>query len=225
MYHRCQSYSTITKHNDTYSVARPKNARLFSFPSPYVFCCKAKNHQKIKQRLAPLFIKEYEKNKNSVDYKWSKESTSSVVTNFHTHGTHYYTQEDLNSIVWEPLDQLYKTLFDDNHPFLIANQLPVESQIEMIWWNTYDTGAYAEVHNHGFGKISGVYLLELNETNSTTFMTDDAHQFGPTESRMTHKTDYAEEGDVLLFPSSLLHCVNPTIKRRISVSFNIITKF
>lgn len=201
------------------------DAGIIIFPTPYVFRYKVENHEEIKQQLLPQFIQEYEENKNNIDYKWQENSTSTVVTNYNTHDNRYYTQDHYDSIVWKPLNLLYQTLFAKDAPFILSDKHPTKSSIEMLWWNVYDKGSYAVTHNHGYGKVSGIYLLELNETNSTTFLMDDSHPFGPTPSRMFHTTDYAQEGDVILFPSSLLHFVNPAIKRRVTISFNVFTDF
>jgi hypothetical protein len=206
-------------------MANQTSSKITLFPTPYVFHHKVKDHEKIKKQLLPKFIEEYKINKNNINYKWEQKSTSTVTTNYKAHGTHYYTEAQYNSIIWEPLDALYKTLFGDDAPFFTSDKFPLKSYIEMIWWNVYTKGSYAIAHNHGYGKISGVYLLELNEVNSTTFLTDDAHYFGQTSGRTAHTADYAEEGDVLLFPSSLLHFVNPAIKRRTTIAFNVFTDF
>ena len=107
--------------------------------------------------------------------------------------------------------------------------------LKEMWVNVLDTGGRQAVHNHANSFISGVaYLTRTHPEARTVFM----RPLGGTD--FSFKNDHAavhtgpynaekwismppEPGDVVLFPSYLLHAVptNPG-ERRISLAFNAI---
>src|SRR5262250_2182817 len=107
--------------------------------------------------------------------------------------------------------------------------------LKEMWVNVLDTGGRQAMHNHANSFISGVaYLTRTHPDARTVFM----RPFGGTD--FSFKNDHAgvqtgpynadkwismppEPGDVVLFPSYLLHAVptNPG-ERRISLAFNAI---
>ena len=107
--------------------------------------------------------------------------------------------------------------------------------LKEMWVNVLDTGGRQAMHNHANAFISGVvYLTPTHPDSRTVFM----RPLGGTD--FSFKNDHAgvqtgpynadkwismqpEPGDVVLFPSYLLHAVptNPG-ERRISLAFNAI---
>ena len=107
--------------------------------------------------------------------------------------------------------------------------------LKEMWVNVLDTGGRQAMHNHANSFISGVaYLTRTHPEARTVFM----RPLGGTD--FSFKNDHAgvqtgpynadkwismppEPGDVVLFPSYLLHAVptNPG-ERRISLAFNAI---
>jgi hypothetical protein len=107
--------------------------------------------------------------------------------------------------------------------------------IKEMWVNVLDTGGLQAMHNHANSFISGVVYLTRTHTEArTVFMK------APGGTDFTFKNDHAgvatgsynadkwispspEPGDVVLFPSYLMHAVpiNPG-ERRISLAFNAI---
>ena len=107
--------------------------------------------------------------------------------------------------------------------------------LKVMWVNVLDTGGRQAMHNHANSFISGVaYLTRTHPEARTVFM----RPLGGTD--FSFKNDHAgvhtgpynadkwismppEPGDVVLFPSYLLHAVptNPG-ERRISLAFNAI---
>jgi uncharacterized protein (TIGR02466 family) len=107
--------------------------------------------------------------------------------------------------------------------------------IKEMWVNVLDTGGRQAMHNHANSFISGVvYLTQVHAGSETVFM----KSLGGTD--FVFKNDHAnttagpynadkwtspnpEPGDMVLFPSYLMHAVPPnTGERRISLSFNAI---
>ena len=107
--------------------------------------------------------------------------------------------------------------------------------LKEMWVNVLDTGGRQAMHNHANSFISGVaYLTHTHPDARTVFMK------APGGSDFSFKNDHAgvvtgpynadkwismapEPGDIVLFPSYLMHAVptNPGV-RRISLAFNAI---
>lgn len=107
--------------------------------------------------------------------------------------------------------------------------------IKEMWVNVLDTGGRQAMHNHANSFISGVvYLTPTHPDSRTVFMKS------PGGTDFSFKNDHAdvvtgpynaekwispqpEPGDLVLFPSYLMHAVPPnTGERRITLAFNAI---
>jgi hypothetical protein len=107
--------------------------------------------------------------------------------------------------------------------------------LKEMWVNVMDRGGRQAMHNHANSFISGVvYLTPTHPDSRTVFMR------APGGTEFSFKNDHAgvvtgaynaekwvsmqpEPGDVVLFPSYLLHAVPPNQgERRITLSFNAI---
>ncbi len=107
--------------------------------------------------------------------------------------------------------------------------------LKEMWVNVLDSGGHQSVHNHANSFISGiVYLTATHPESQTVFM----KALGGTDFKF--KNDHARvlsgpynsdkwispaptPGDMILFPSYLLHSVPPNRgERRISLAFNAI---
>ena len=107
--------------------------------------------------------------------------------------------------------------------------------LKEMWVNIMNTGGHQAQHNHANSFISGVvYLTPTHPGSQTVFMkspggTDflfknDHQGTDPTEYSADKWVSPAPEpGDLVLFPSYLLHAVPPNQgERRITLSFNAI---
>lgn len=107
--------------------------------------------------------------------------------------------------------------------------------LKEMWVNVLDTGGHQAMHNHANSFISGVvYLTETHPDARTVFMKS------PGGSDFSFKNDHAAvtigpynaekwismppaPGDIVLFPSYLMHAVPPNPGgRRITLAFNAI---
>jgi uncharacterized protein (TIGR02466 family) len=107
--------------------------------------------------------------------------------------------------------------------------------IKEMWVNVLDTGGRQAMHNHANSFVSGVlYLTPTHPDSRTVFMK------APGGADFTFRNDHAgsvtgaynadkwispqpEPGDLVLFPSYLMHAVPPNAgKRRITLAFNAI---
>ncbi|MGQ0698521.1 MAG: TIGR02466 family protein [Panacagrimonas sp.] len=107
--------------------------------------------------------------------------------------------------------------------------------LKEMWVNVLETGGHQAMHNHANSFISGVvYLTPTHADARTVFMKS------PGGTDFSFKNDHAsvvtgpynadkwismapEPGDIVLFPSYLMHAVPPNPgERRITMSFNAI---
>jgi uncharacterized protein (TIGR02466 family) len=107
--------------------------------------------------------------------------------------------------------------------------------LKEMWVNVLDTGGYQAMHNHANSFISGVlYLTPTHESAQTVFMKS------PGGVDFSFKNDHAgmnpgaynadkwispapQPGDVVLFPSYLMHAVpHNQGGRRVTLAFNAI---
>jgi len=107
--------------------------------------------------------------------------------------------------------------------------------LKEMWVNVLDTGGRQAMHNHANSFISGVvYLTSTHPSAQTVFMKSPGgtdFSFKNDHAGMTHSEFSAdkwispapEPGDIVLFPSYLMHAVPPNQgERRISLAFNAI---
>lgn len=107
--------------------------------------------------------------------------------------------------------------------------------IKEMWVNVLDTGGHQAMHNHANSFVSGVvYLTPTDPQSQTVFMkspggTDFAFRndhAGCTRSAFNADqwvSPAPQPGDLVLFPSYLMHAVPPNPgERRISMAFNAI---
>jgi len=107
--------------------------------------------------------------------------------------------------------------------------------IKEMWVNVLDTGGHQAMHNHANSFISGVvYLTPTHADSQTVFMkSPGGHDFAfKNDHAGTAATEFSADkwvspapqpGDMVLFPSYLMHAVPPNPgQQRISLSFNAI---
>ena len=183
---------------------------IHNFESPFVAWYPVKNHQQLKQKYLPL-ITEHRDIIKDYPEAYGDYSHSSY---YERHADYNpLIQKDLvNAIVWEPFDLL-----------LQEKQLttpPKKSKLLDIWWNYYYPNGFAKPHKHYNSHYSGIYILKLEETNTTYFCHLSSE--GPTDvMHKEFKTDNIPEGYVIIFPSLLLHHAIPCKKNRVVIAWNI----
>ena len=107
--------------------------------------------------------------------------------------------------------------------------------IKEIWVNVLDTGGRQAMHNHANSFVSGVvYLTETDPSSCTVFMkspggtdfifrNDHGRVAGGAFNSDKWISPQPSPGDLVLFPSYLMHAVPPNAgRRRITLSFNAI---
>lgn len=201
---------------------------LVNWPSPFLFWEKVDNHEEIKEKLIPQIneqskdMKYYNKPmqvRKPGDSNWNCE----VITTYFDRedSDPLFTKDILYSIITKPLNNF---LSEQNCPVKLK---PQKTFISEIWYNVYKEGYEQEIHAHHGATFSGIYLLELNEPNTTVFFSHNSNFAYETDNFYlgSYATEHIKEGNVILFPSEFAHAVKKSQKPRITISFNLLCEF
>jgi len=109
--------------------------------------------------------------------------------------------------------EIYDLLFDEIN--LFKNTLKDDYTIDSAWFQEYDYGMSHEIHNHGIGYSSVIYInYDSKYHKSTAFF-----------SKINEKTYYldVEEGDIIFFNSKYDHYCpkNESKVKRMICAFNL----
>ena len=183
---------------------------LHNFLGPFVWWGEVKRHQEIKEEILPKIDHVVKHSPEEVRVPgWNCE----VYASYGKKVAFLESQELLKEVVWDSLDSCLTEAQ--------LSRTATESRLAGIWFNQYERGFFQEVHDHGDASFSGIYLIELNEPNTTSFF----HQGTDCFLQETLTTGHIAEGNVIIFPSSLCHYVNPCQGKRTTISFNVDTQF
>jgi hypothetical protein len=183
---------------------------LIEFHNPFVFWTSVKNHAEIKD----ILVKNIKKTVNNPSAIHNHNEFT--VTSYYNQTYDYFTDEMLKNIIWDPLEQMH-----------IEKNIttPKSYTLDGLWWNYYYPGGFAKVHSHAPSDWSGVYIVHLEEPNSTNFY---AHYGSAPNSgymNQQQKMDMVNEGDVMIFPSFLEHSFDPCTKDRIIFAFDVVSNY
>lgn len=197
----------------------------FIFPSNFVYWNKIENHNEIKKEYYPKILNSQQKlqRKN----KWLAKCTTSFG---HEEENNIFANDKfLNEVVWKSFDDM----LEKN---LTCYSLPSQSYLYEVWFNTYKEGDFQEVHDHQGANFikdnaihamtySAIYLMHLEEKNKTVFYQTSPCPGDYGKNNFCYTTEHIEEGNIIFFPSNLLHYVLPCSKNRCTVSFNIMSVY
>jgi uncharacterized protein (TIGR02466 family) len=129
----------------------------------------------------------------------------------------------------EPLVRHVRASVEQVLAFLHVGTVPFE--ITGLWINVAAPGGAVRMHNHPNNFLSGVYYVQVQEGADTINFHDPRPQTAVVRPPVTELTAYntdqvvvrVEEGALLVFPSWLVHSVDPNRSERvrISASFNV----
>lgn len=160
-------------------------------------------------------------------------ASADVANNSSTHLSHTAMLHPSDSPLLVDAAGLITPLLADFGALLFGERLGWS--LKEMWVNVLDTGGRQAMHNHANSFISGVvYLTSTHPDSRTVFMKS------PGGTDFSFKNDHAgvvtgpynaerwvsplpQPGDVVLFPSYLMHAVPPNPgERRITLAFNAI---
>jgi uncharacterized protein (TIGR02466 family) len=161
---------------------------------------------------------------------WSKQDKGITRTN--VQGWHSTTNMHKLPQFKKLVDMLYacqKTIYNQEH-------LDSEPVLGNMWANINPPGGMNRAHQHPNSLWSGVYYikapknsghLKIDDPRSPAAMVRPKQKEGKTPARLWRETDYEPiAGRCIMFPSWLMHCVDPNNSNdiRISVSFNFLQR-
>ncbi len=162
--------------------------------------------------------------------EWSKQDKGITRTN--VQGWHSTTNMHELPQFKKLVDMLYacqKTIYDQEH-------LDSEPVLGNMWANINPPGGMNRAHQHPNSLWSGVYYikapkncgyLKIDDPRSVACMSRPRQKDGEKPARLFRETHYEPiAGRCIMFPSWLMHCVDPNNSNdiRISVSFNFLQK-
>ena len=187
------------------------------FPAQFVYYTKVENYLQLNKKYLQIIQEDLKKNKFL--YESSKTWNCDVLSSFFGNKKNnmaMFGDDFCDEVVWKPLGLLKEEL----HQTIPMYKFPKKFKMTEIWYNSYEKDYFQEYHKHGQSNFSGIYLIDLHETNKTVFMQDDLPSI-ITDKYFLYNTEHIKEGNVIIFPSNLSHCVNLCENYRVTVSFNI----
>ena len=181
----------------------------YVFPTEFVFYTKNKFHKVHKADLLPQIVQNLPNTEGPLSY-------CNVNTEYDYRSNEENQKKYFNLIRQSILPSLNLMFSEIKGLRRLSNPI-----VTNIWYNHYSSSevAWQNIHAHYEGKYSGLYILKLDGPNTTMFFSQLASIHGLTSPDLA--TDFAAEGDILLFPSSLCHYTLPTKQERIAISFDI----
>ena len=129
----------------------------------------------------------------------------------------------VDNVITSPIDIKTNILLEEVK--LFENEIGINFYCTNVWFQKYDINMNHAVHTHGSTGFSSVCFIEYNKDNHkpTTFISP----FGNciTGELERHEPD-VEEGDMIFFPSNLLHYATTNLSKEIRtiISFNLVIK-
>ena len=147
-----------------------------------------------------------------------------LLSHIQSMGVHSSTETgtQVSNTDWYMMSRFKRVYVDIFYPSITSFYEEVEKELKLplnhklrlqnIWFQKYNKGYFHTWHMHPEALYSSVYYLELPEGSSKTSFKflDEEFEFD------------VEEGDIILFPGSYVHCSKPnaTEKTKTVISFN-----
>jgi uncharacterized protein (TIGR02466 family) len=127
---------------------------------------------------------------------------------------------DIKSFIIKSVDEYFKTVYDPKND--------VDLRITQSWCNYSDKNEWHHKHNHPNSFISGVFYFQSNKQTDKIHFYNEKYEMvklSPNNWNLWNSESWwfdVGSGELLLFPSSLSHMVEPveSNQTRISLSFN-----
>ena len=181
------------------------------FHAPFVHWEAVPRHNQIKSILLPKI--------HAYNEQYGKRDLGNALTTFFSSfedNVSVVDKELTTEIIWNQFDKM----LDEMKPYPVITK----SCIKHIWYNVYQPGDYATAHSHTNADFCGMYLLDCPDTNNTLF-----HPHIPSTSYPfnigSYSTPHIKEGDILFWPSHLMHSATPCTSERTVLVFNIISDY
>ena len=137
----------------------------------------------------------------------------------------------LNDIIDTPLQIFFEQIRPVVKEILLSIGVTHELKVNNIWININNSNDKNNTHDHPSSSISGVFYLTNNNSNIVFHRNKDIGNFHLDWLGSNRNTDLSYEivkytpvqGQYLIFPSWLVHSVEPNMstEKRISIAFNV----
>ena len=135
---------------------------------------------------------------------------------------------DVDELILTAFDAYINSLPDSaimTHSSNPAEKFNLSTPVRHYWANLNSQGGYNISHNHAGSVVSGVIYLQATGTGMIEFQPMN-HLYKINHPCWFYNGSmqyHPEDGDIILFPSHLLHCVepNPIERERINIAFNV----
>ena len=132
-----------------------------------------------------------------------------------------FDNQIVGNVITSPI--FYKTDIFSEEMHLFEKEVNLKLKIDNIWFQKYETKMDHGVHNHGSSTFSSVCFIEYEKNfhSPTIFVSPFTNNI--TNEFITYAPN-VEEGDIIFFPSNLLHYAPPNFsnKHRTIISFNLL---
>lgn len=124
------------------------------------------------------------------------------------YNTDYYLPRETDRPYWPLLTEF---ITEHNNKIIKDNEY-ANWAVDVFWFQHYNTGDYHGWHVHGGSAFTNVFYVNLPDKTTRTMF-----KFGDKEFNFE-----VSEGDLITFPSYLLHCSKPNtnLLPKVVVSFN-----
>jgi hypothetical protein len=143
----------------------------------------------------------------------------------------FYNQQSLETVKMKELRKIYDEIkrnllpaIDDFYAVNYIKQKNVDIAHDIrnifMWASIHANGSYHVPHHHNGNVLSGVIYVKTPDKSGAIVFDDPRGALPPFGKTFRI---VPERGDIILFPSWLVHSVSPTISSdpRISISFNV----
>ena len=181
------------------------------FVSPFIHWQEVPQHNQIKSILLPRI--------HNHNKQHGKRDVGNALTTCFTplnDNASILDKDLVNDIIWKQFDKMIEEL--QLYPTI------TESFLKHIWYNVYDPGDYAIAHSHTNADFCGMYLLDCPADNNTLFHHNISSTSYPFDMG-AYTTEHIKEGNVLFWPSYLMHSATPCKTERTVVVFNITSDY
>ena len=164
--------------------------------------------------------------KNEIDAMRRRDPTGRNISN--RNGWQSVDGVDTNPVFIRPMTQIKREFRDELIPFLGIEKNTATIDMHNSWANINYPGAWNAPHLHNGCFYSGVFFIHADGDEGDFRAIDTDHKivsnFPASQQRIWESMPVAPKtGDLYLFPSGLMHMVEPNLtqKDRYSISFNL----
>ena len=166
-------------------------------------------------------FEEYKNDITSWLINYSKNNQSVKLSNQggYQSSSNFYLNDEFKTIYFNRINDLIMKLTEE----YIEGSRVKNTSLSNMWFNINHKGTGNCAHIHSGSSISGVFWIKVEKNHPPLLFYDPLGYQSENMGLNSFESFYPSEGDIILFPSHILHMVDINHKEtdRISLSFNI----